>query len=528
MALFPKVLMKAPKTSNFDLSRKSRFTAAPGLLYPVLVEDCLPGDKINLDINSLVKTYPTLAPILGSFKLQFDVFYCPWKNYLPNMHSNTPSFNPQNMPLPYLRFTPQESDYTNTYSRVAPGSLLDFLGFPVGFTAMNTGSTDFNAIPFLAYYDIVRNYYSNPNETRQNGNPQSSLCFYKDGKVSFSDGASLDLLARGYNTLVGSNSSGPCINNTNPFAFLCSRAFSDPMGQESPMDGLCLRTYSPDLNSAWVQKGQLDSITLNVIDSKFTINQFRTANKLTKYLEKTKIAGSRYDEYIRANYGVTDRSDLMYPEFLGSASTEIMFDDVVSTAPADASDQPLGSLAGRGYGLLSSRKHFLNVKNHGTLMVMMSIVPRVDYCTGIRPSLRKTNFAHVYAPALDALGYQDKIASDLYALPALNSQGVPIEGQQDYTSMAVGQQPAWSEYMSAVNELHGDCASTLKYWTLARPFDRKDGTGVNRFDCSTYVFPQDYNYAFSDTSATAQNFIIQCKFGLNMRRPISKQLMPSL
>lgn len=96
-------------------------------------------------------------------------------------------------------------------------------------------------------------------------------------------------------------------------------------------------------------------------------------------------------------------------------------------------------------------------------MVMMSIVPRVDYSTGIRPSLRKVNFGQVYAPSLDALGYQDKMASDLYCLPALNRQGIPIEGQQSYTDMAVGQQPAWSEYMSAVNELHGDCSDSLKY-----------------------------------------------------------------
>lgn len=72
------------------------------------------------------------------------------------------------MPLPYFRFSPQDTaDLGADYSRIAPGSLLDFLGFPVGFTGMNSGSSTFNAIPFLAYYDIVRNYYSNPNETRQ-------------------------------------------------------------------------------------------------------------------------------------------------------------------------------------------------------------------------------------------------------------------------------------------------------------------------------------------------------------------------
>lgn len=101
-------------------------------------------------------------------------------------------------------------------------------------------------------------------------------------------------------------------------------------------------------------------------------------------------------------------------------------------------------------------------------------------------------------------------------------------GGQDPFSNSVGQQPAWSEYTSALNELHGDCVNTLKYWTLARPFTRSTALGDVIPVPSNYVYPTDYNYAFADTSATAQNFIVQCSFGLRMRRCISKSVMPTL
>lgn len=88
MALLRDVLIKKPKKSNFDLSRKNRFTMAPGLLYPVFIEDVLPGDEISLSADALIKTYPLNAPLMGSFKFQLDYFFVPWRLYVPDFAEN--------------------------------------------------------------------------------------------------------------------------------------------------------------------------------------------------------------------------------------------------------------------------------------------------------------------------------------------------------------------------------------------------------------------------------------------------------
>lgn len=544
MSLLPKVFLKSPKSSNFDLSRASRFTAAPGLLYPVLIEDCLPGDKIKLNLGSLIKTYPLLSPLMGQFKVQFDVFYSPWKNYVKQMHSNTTKFDPLQSPLPYIHISPQNSDVEIPWEACTnrPGTLNDFMGIPVGFNNCystddpGSGSDDIklSAMRYLAYYDIVRNYYTDPQSP--------DFAFMYHGAVRSFDRSTLDNQYQTLLTLSNTDSLnrqwGSSIGAGTGFADLFgSNSFSTPNGSYSfqnmqPLDGLCLRTYKPDINSAWLSTGTFNSVQtrtkVSTSSQSFTIDQLRTANKLTKYLERTMVAGGRYDDYVRANYGVSDRSDLMIPEFFGSSSTSLTFEDVVATA--ESSNTPLGSLAGRGYGLLGSRNHYLNVKNHGTLIVIMSLVPVPDYYEGMHPNLLKTSMTDVFAPSLDNLGFQPKMLSTLSAQAPRNSNGkiAPWSTWRPF-DQSVGEQPAWSEYTSAVNELHGECTNTLKYWTLARPFSRVTGSGqvVSPLP-SNYIYPYDYNYAFADTSSTAQNFIVQCSFGLKMRRCISKSVMPSL
>lgn len=543
MSLLPKVLVSKPKSSNYNLSRKSRFSAAPGCLYPVLIEDCVPGDKVKLNINSLLKTYPLSAPVMGSFKVQFDVFFAPWKNYVGSMHSNQSNFDPTTQSLPFFKLPVGSSALPVTLGStgVPYGCLWDYLGIPGGFTCIfdssSPGTYDsptISALPWLAYWDIYRNYYVDPQQPRG--------AIMQSGAVSKT--VDCENLATNFQQLLTLNPAIPLNDPSNSpltsFSKLTPRwledgfdpvAYPDEFGD--PLDFLALRTYQPDLNSAWLNSGTMSSmrsrVNVSTVDGdRFTIDQVRTANKLTKYLERTIVAGSRYDDYVRSNYGISSRRDLMYPEFLGSASSLLTFDDVVSTA--ESADLPLGTLAGRGLGILSSRDHIFTASDHGTLMVIMSIVPNVDYFQGIPPRMLKAHMTDVFAPALDNLGFQPRHASSLSVLMDTNNAGavVPWTPSTNPFTTSVGEQPAWSEYMSAVNEIHGDFADSLRYWTLARPFTRSTPGPVKVTTYDTYVYPSDYNVSFADTSTTAQNFLVQCSFNLRMRRPISKQVMPTL
>ena len=106
MGQLREVLLSKPNYSNFDLSRTNHFTAAVGPLYPVAVEECLPGDTHTVRLMGDVKTYPLLSPLLGSFKQQVCCFFIPTRLYTQAMDQNKLMFEPKDINFPVLLFQP--------------------------------------------------------------------------------------------------------------------------------------------------------------------------------------------------------------------------------------------------------------------------------------------------------------------------------------------------------------------------------------------------------------------------------------
>lgn len=503
---------------------------APGALYPVLYEECVAGDKIDLSLTSLVKTYPLLSPLLGSYKLQFDVFYAPMKNYIGTMHSNTSAFDPLATALPTctIKGRSAETPEMQEFNMARGGNLWDFFGIPTGFVNnyIRSGAPvdlKINALPLLSYLDICRNYYAAPQD--------ATLYFCGRGGVDNISNVNLNSLANDFTAILSGSREVQRYPTIAAFLPQWFEGATVPGTLDSPMQGFCLRSYAADLNSAWLNGNTFSNYTnaarVNTDSGSFTVDQLNYSSKLWKYLMRTMVAGGRFDDYIRSHFGVTQRTDLMYPEFLGSTSTGIMFDDVVQTAPG-TEESPLGSLAGRGIGMLSSRKHYYNVKTPGYLMVIASLVPNVDYCEGLDHNLMRTNWIECFDPAFDCIGFQPRMMANICALPDLKADGKLVGTTIDPTTLAVGEQPAWTEYMTSYNRLHGELTRSLKYWALARPIRYKSTSSTSTRRTTAYIRPSDFNYAFADTNPNAQNFIVQCKFNLFMKRPISKQVMPTL
>lgn len=214
--------------SSHNLSHTVRFTTAPGVLKPVLIDELVPGARYRLDIGMLCDTFPTQNPLYGTFEIHTDVFICPLKNWYASFHTDfpQPDLLPDQIKFHYINMSGSDlptvdsntfavgpSDtgsiyYGQAHVRlvfsqmwpVLPDSLLDYLGFPVGIHPYNlAGSNSFPEIGngqallpftnymkkypdkiryfsstsynrdfcghgFLAYYDVVRSYYLNPQE----------------------------------------------------------------------------------------------------------------------------------------------------------------------------------------------------------------------------------------------------------------------------------------------------------------------------------------------------------------------------
>lgn len=163
--------------STHDLGRLWRSTMACGTLVPYIVEYGLPGDVFNIDLGADVKTYPTVGPLFGSFKLQLDVFQAPIRLYNAMLHNNALGIgmNMSQVKLPEIqfKFTPdgaQNEKYKKPFhgKHINSSSIHAYLGIRgLGNTRtieMADAEVTMNAIPYLAYWDIYKNYYANKQE----------------------------------------------------------------------------------------------------------------------------------------------------------------------------------------------------------------------------------------------------------------------------------------------------------------------------------------------------------------------------
>lgn len=168
-----KVAMRNYERSTHDLGYIWRSTMAPGTLVPFMKKVALPGDTFDIDLEADVKTHPTLGPLFGSFKLQLDIFLTPIRLYNAALHNNKLGIglSMDKIKLPQLKL------YTNGLDnnidkpvetqQISQSSLLAYLGIRgngVNNKNLNATVRNYNAIPFLAYWDIYKNYYANKQE----------------------------------------------------------------------------------------------------------------------------------------------------------------------------------------------------------------------------------------------------------------------------------------------------------------------------------------------------------------------------
>lgn len=670
------VAMHNYERSTHDLSRVWRSSMAPGTLVPCLCEVGLNGDTFDIDLDAMVRTIPTAAPLFGSFKLQIDVFKADMRLYNSVLHNNQfgIGLKMEQVIFPKVNFKTLwgTADYKAIgvpfeCSQVAPDSLAHYLGVS-GILGLNNDDTNqrtiernFNAVPFLAYYDVFKNYYmnkqeenayviapnvSNDSSTIQNfiteiqtwagvdanesKMPNGSQSWYKgDAPISFKLGMNgiiligftqyvdkntiefytenntkLDVIFEdewennnvyyyrfqtgtipewyGENIILPSfiKSSGyyspngikieqcsanvfdemreKLLNPTNTglgkeyvlqfdevdqlTAPYCYIGAQEPNTKRSVASfsqcGLMLKTYLSDIMNCWVSDDTINIVngiaSVNTEAGNFTIDALNLAQKVYNMLNRIAVSGGSYYDWQEVIWGEEVRGSVETPIYCGGMSSEIVFEEVVSTADtqtAAAGAQPLGSLAGKGTLAKKNNGHvIIKCDEPCVIMAIASITPRIDYSTGnkwFNTELNTLNDLH--KPALDGIGWQDLLAERGYWW---GSDGeFDVNGTQTATTRyAIGKQPAWLNYMTAVNEVHGDFANKLKagYMVLARNYNTPEEDGGLMDNYSTYINPTKFNYAFADTNLYSQNFWVQIAMNIQARRKISAKQIPNL
>ena len=139
--------------STHDLSYAWRSSMGIGTLVPFMKVLALPGDTVNINLNTKILTHPTIGPLFGSFKFQADVFTCPIRLYNAQLHNNKLGIGMDMKKVKLPKLSAAAEGYTTS------SSLFNYLG--IKHTDANEKK---NAVPFLSVFDIFKNYYANKQE----------------------------------------------------------------------------------------------------------------------------------------------------------------------------------------------------------------------------------------------------------------------------------------------------------------------------------------------------------------------------
>lgn len=323
-----------------------------------------------------------------------------------------------------------------------------------------------------------------------------------------------------------------------------SIALYDSFGQRLPNGklnttssqyGLCLKTYNSDLFQNWINTEWIDGVNgisevtaIDVTDGRLTIDALNLQQKVYNMLNRIAVSGGTYRDWLETVFtGGNYMERCETPIFEGGMSTEIVFQEVISNSASG--EQPLGTLAGRGYDTGKQKGGHVKIKvtEPSFIMGIGSITPRIDYSQGNEFYNEFLTLDDIHKPALDGIGYQDSLN---WQRAWWDDNRMENNGR---LQPSAGKTVAWLNYMTNINRTFGNFAinDNEAFMVLNRNYEMSPSAGINETkiaDLTTYIDPVKYNYIFAETNLDAMNFWVQTKFDIKVRRLISAKQIPNL
>lgn len=455
--LFKKLPVEVPNRSGFDESHSHLFTSKVGTLVPCMTDMLLPNDTVSVDIGSEIQLPPMATDFYGRVKAHFEAFFVPfrtvyggWQEFITHNNQN---LDESSLVLPRLKVPIEE---------MLSGSLSDYLGYGLlpsqdTYPEIAVKIEVPNPLKYLCYHKIFDDWYRDsrlqkpvfvPNRMAANVNTFASVPF---------EGAFY------YNNL------SPVLNDGVNVYELRQRNFGK--------DYFTNATVEP-------QQGEKASVAFSVEEGagSISIAALRQANSLQRWLETMNIAGERYGDQIRAQFGVYPADATMQRAiYLGRQVFDVYNKSVYQNDGATDSsntNNPFSSV-GSKYGSPLAVGNGKLVENfrpteHGYLMVIFSLVPESIYSWTMDKDFWYSKTSDFPFPLLQGVGDEAVTLAELAGSVA----GVAPEwASQEYLdllqSMVFGYQQRYSFHKFKLDKVSGllKDGENLSPFALQRSFD---------------------------------------------------------
>jgi len=462
MNVFSQVQLNKPKQSRFDLSHEVKMSFKMGKITPILCEEIVPGDRIQVQPNIMIRLAPMLAPVMHRVRVRTDFFFVPnrllWADFGKWITGDL------DVQHPYASIDDAAKIFTQ-------GSPADYLGYPTIGT--NGDTVNYNPMPLAAYLLIYDEYYRDQNlispvfvpliagDNNADYAPDTyspvlkSRCWQHDYFTSC-----LPFAQKGDDVLlpltIQDDIPVEFITGHNPLLRLPGSGAADPDDGTLEVNGGQLWNTVGNQNTALDPNG---SLVVDVQSEAVTINTLRRAFRLQEFLERSARGGTRYVEWLLSMFGVrSSDSRLQRPEYLGGTIQNVVFSEVLATAQETTEEIPVGQMAGHGISVGGGNTISLrHAEEHGWMIGLISVLPDTAYQDGLpREFTRFDRFEYVN-PIFANIGEQEVLNKEV-AINHTLPEGI------------FGYNPRWSEKRFKNSRVSGDFKTTQSFWHMGRQF----------------------------------------------------------
>lgn len=539
---FDQVPAPRVQRSSFVKPSTKKHTLESGLLYPLYIEEILPGDTVSMRASFFGRLQTLDFPILDNIYFDTFWFYAPnrilWDNWARFLGAQDDPTDSIDFSMPIL------SEDEGGSGEFEVGSLPDAFGLPLG-NVIQAGES-IRADPFRMYNLVWNEWFRDqnlqnslsvprtdgPDEYHLSGDVAGGIyALRRRGKrhdyftscLPWPQKGDAVALPLGTSAPVIGNGDGIGLTNTDQAFGMASLIATKEMRIDVGAYGLAAGdAYTPGAaaNESTVlgltpdptRSGMIADLT-DAIGA--TINEMREAIAIQQILERDARMGTRYTERIFGQFGVVVPDfTAQRPEYLGGSINRVGLLQVAqTTAQANPTmSDAKGSLA--AYAQLQASSGFTrSFVEHGWIMCLGAIRADITYQQKIdRMWTRETRF-DFYDPMLAHLGEQAVLNKEIAWFPASAPNGV------------FGYQERWAEYRYKSSEITGkfrsDAAGTLDAWHLGLDFSAEPDLNA--------TFIEDNPPLSRVLAVTSEpQCLLDCYFNMRHVRPMPVYSVPGL
>lgn len=537
---------KKSHRSHFHKVWTNDFTPQQGYVYPVMIKELLPGDRVKLNIAELTRTGALLSPFYGQVQMRFAVFKDVCRNLWHNFDSARIGFKEvtgevDNSVFPYMLLDASDVGF---------GSLADMLGVPPltfhtkdvnGVYQPNNQVVRVNAMPFR----LIAKIY---NEWLVREHVQDPLPISFDDGLDTTTNRSLFRIGWGHDRFVdalpdqqlgpqaslpialeaGVKGNGMALgltDGTNNFGIIGATGEGYVAATESSYGSNIGTSSSHTLGQYNLSAGVTSDITKSglVADlsqaASVTIPQLLLSLKMQEVGSRLMYYGSRITEWLASFWGVKgDDGRLNRSEYIGGFSANILVSPVEQTS-ATSEVSPQGNLAGRGMSSALKRGFETSTKEDGYIVVLCWIRPKTKYAQGLPRMFSRMSRLDYALPVFQHLAPQPIKNSELYLQGIENGSDASDWDSEDLDdNKTFGFENIYDDYRRVYSEVHGDFLNKLDYWTTLKKFDNLPVLN------SEFIGADPSENMFAVPGGT--NFMSQVVFEMDIWRKLAKRGTP--